>query len=49
MSPRQAQMADGLLHGGRDVPFAEIEVTLARISATGASASAVRRGPSPRR
>lgn len=31
MSPRQAKMADGLLPGGRDVPFAEIEVTLARI------------------
>lgn len=31
MSPRQAKMADGLLPAGRDVPFAEIEVTLARI------------------
>ena len=31
MSPRQAKMADALLPGGRDVPFGEIEVTLARI------------------
>lgn len=31
MSPRQAKMAEGLLPGGRDVPFAGIETTLARI------------------
>jgi len=31
VSPRQAKVAEGLLPGGRDVPFAEIEVTLARI------------------
>jgi hypothetical protein len=31
MSPRQAKMADGLLPRGHDVPFADIEVTLARI------------------
>lgn len=31
MSARQEKMAEGLLPGGRDVPFAEIEVTLARI------------------
>ena len=27
MSPRQAKVAAGLLPGGHDVPFAEIEVT----------------------
>lgn len=31
MSAREAKMAKGLLPGGRDVPFAEIEVTLARL------------------
>ena len=31
MSPRQSKIAEGLLPGGRDVPFADIEVTLARI------------------
>jgi hypothetical protein len=31
VSPRQAKIAEALLPGGRDVPFAEIEVTLARI------------------
>jgi hypothetical protein len=31
VSPRELKVADGLLPGGRDVAFAEIEVTLARI------------------
>ena len=31
MSPRQAKMTEALLPDGRDVPFGEIEVTLARI------------------
>ena len=42
MSPRQTKVADGLLPGGRDVPFAEIEVTLARIVRDGRRR---RRGP----
>jgi hypothetical protein len=31
VSPRAAKMASGLLPGGSDVPFAEIEVTIARL------------------
>jgi hypothetical protein len=31
VSPRAAKVAEGLLPGGHDVPFAEIEVTLARL------------------
>jgi len=42
MSPRQARMAEGLLPGGQDVAFAEIEVTLARIVRDG---SRRKRGP----
>lgn len=41
MSPRPAKVATGLLPGGHDVPFAEIEVTLARIVRDGRR----RRGP----
>ena len=42
MTSRQPNVAEGLLPGGRDVPFAEIEVTLARIVRDGHRR---RRGP----
>jgi len=42
MSPRQAKVAEGLLPGGRDVRFADIEVTLARLVRDGRRR---RRGP----
>ena len=49
MSAREAKMAKGLLPGGTDVPFAEIEVTLARLVRDAAAASAGPPGPPPPR